>query len=111
MRLEDKPVKHYEIRCQSASDSYNGARNDRGLFDHFMVIDGKRYSFAALGVAARAAVGETISFDWKWDVSRKIRIVDPRSIKTKPRSKANFRSTNEEVAPTGITPGSNESVR
>ena len=53
---------------------------------HVLVVDGQKYSFLALGARKWAYVGDTVSFAWKWDASRKYRNIDPGSVTVRDKS-------------------------
>lgn len=62
--------------------------NTKAWHQHVVIIEGHRYAFLALGARKWAYKGDTISFDWSWDSSKKYRNVEPNSIVVRDRTGA-----------------------
>jgi hypothetical protein len=83
MRVEGKPVTNYHAVLKENSRPPSRGGNTRAWHRHSFVIDGESYSFLALGAKKWVFVGDTVSFDWKWDGTGKYRNVDTASVEAR----------------------------
>lgn len=62
--------------------------NTRAWHSHVLVVDGVRYSFLAIGARRWVYAGDTVSFEWKWDATKKYRNIRSDSIKVRDKNGA-----------------------
>lgn len=80
MRVERAQLEDYKIYLQEKYRPPSKGGNTRAWHSHVMVIDGERYSFLAAWAGRFVYKGETVSFDWDWDTTRKYRNIDRSSV-------------------------------
>lgn len=79
-------AKGYQAFLAEPGRSPSRGGNTRANHSHRITIDGANYSFFALGSKKWIFAGDTVSFRWRWDASKKYRNIVPGSIVVKNKS-------------------------
>lgn len=82
MQVERSAFKDYSAFLAEEHRPPSKGGNTRAWHRHALSVNGERYSFLALGSKRWVYVGDTISFEWEWDASKRYRNIDPGSIRT-----------------------------
>lgn len=85
-RVEDVTPDDYGAILKDKSRPPSRGGNTRAWHQHVLTIAGERYSFLALGAGKWVFAGDTVSFEWSWDASRRYRNVDPDSIRVRDKT-------------------------
>lgn len=80
-RLENVRPNSYDAYLSEPGRPPSKGGNTGAWHAHVLVIEGMKYSFLALGTRKWVFVGDTVSFEWKWDDTRKYRNIVRDSIR------------------------------
>jgi hypothetical protein len=80
MRVEKATVESYGSYLKDKHRPPSKGGNTRAWHQHVLVIDGEKYSFLAAYAGKFVYKGETVSFDWEWDESKRYRNIDRSTV-------------------------------
>jgi hypothetical protein len=73
MRIEKATIESYGSYLKDKPRPPSRGGNTRAWHQHVIRIDGEIYSFLAAHAGKFVYKGETVSFDWEWDESKRYR--------------------------------------
>jgi hypothetical protein len=83
MRVENAVVEKYGAYLKDKYRPPSQGGNTRAWHQHVLTIEGRTYSFLALGARKWVYSGDVLSFDWEWDESQRYRNILADTIKTR----------------------------
>lgn len=75
-------ISNYKTFLTEPSRPPSRGGNTRAWHQHSFEVEGKRYSFLALGAKKWIYQSDTAQFSWEWDATGKYRNIIPETIKT-----------------------------
>lgn len=75
MRVEQAEVEHYRAYLKDKYRPPSKGGNAGAWHQHVLRIGGENYSFLAAHAGKFVFKGETVSFDWDWDETKRFRNV------------------------------------
>jgi len=75
-------IENYNAYLQDKYRPPSKGGNTKAWHGHVITINGEEYSFRALGSKRWIFAGDTVSFEWSWDVTKKYRNIDSATIQT-----------------------------
>lgn len=73
MRIERATPEDYKTFLTEPYRPPSRGGNTKARHSHTLIIGGERYSFIAAGQRKWVFKGDTVSFNWDWDASKKYR--------------------------------------
>lgn len=80
MRIERAEIEHYGTYLKEKSRPPSRGGNSGAWHQHVITIAGAKYSFLAPWSGKLVYKGETVSFNWDWDLSGKFRNAELESV-------------------------------